>query len=153
MTTDTITVGGAVDLIDYSIDNFMDGLKPDYISKMIYAVNNHLQVRDYLIGLPVSHNIEKCSEFLSYLSKSIDEQDRFAVDTVNAMYQYELENIEKSINLLANTHAVNPEYNLAILLTRAIKAGWPSDTFATMRNELASKVEETIAEQADEVIE
>ena len=69
------------------------------------------------------------------------------------MYQYELENIEKSINLLANTHAVNPEYNLAILLTRAIKAGWPSDTFATMRNELASKVEETIAEQADEVIE
>mgnify|MGYP006270842249 CR=1 FL=1 len=149
----TITVGSAVDLIDSAIVNFEDGLDSNSISNLIHAVNNHLQVRDYLIGLPANHEIEKCVEFLSYLSKSIDEQDRFAVDTVNAMYQYELENLKKSIELLANAQAVNPEYSLANLVTRAIQAGWPSNAFAKMRNELAHKVVENITEQADEVIE
>ena len=149
---DTITVGSAVDLIDYSISNFQDGLKADYIEKMIFAINNNVQVRDYLIGLPASHPINECVEFLSYLSKSVDEQDRFAVDTVNAMYQYELGYIKKSIELISNASTVNPEYSLASLITRVITAGWPSNSFATMRSELVDKVVDKLKEISDEEI-
>ena len=147
-----ITVGSAVDLINSSIEKFHDGLNPNYIELMITAVNNHLQVRDYLMGMPATHPINECVEFVSYLSKSIDEQDRYAVDTVNAMFQYELGNVEKSKELLTSAKSVNPDYNLAQLLTRVISAQWPYASMATMRSELHPKVVSHLEDIAHEVI-
>lgn len=152
MNTATITLGYAVSLIDSSFNNFQDGLSDETIKYITYAVNNNLQIRDYLIGLPLEYDINTCSQFLDYLANSVDESERYAYDTVNAMFQYELGNSIACLNLLSNASKANPDYNLTKLIQRVVVAGWPATQFVAMRNDLANTVKEIIEESSDEVI-
>ena len=152
--TTTITYGEAIDAIDASLVNVTNGidLNDSTVEVITFAVNNDLQIRDYLIGLPNSYTLKECSEFLDYLSRMAGDKNRYAYDTVNAMYQYELENIEACKRLIVSAIDANPDYNLTKLVARVLQAEWPSSTFASMRNELASKVAEIIGENIDFVI-
>lgn len=152
----TITYATAIDLIGTAIEDFSNGLEEiqDSIANEItFAVNNDLQIRDYLIGLPNSYPLNICAGFLETLATMVPAGERFAYDTVNAMYQYELENMNTCKTLLEMAYEANPNYSLTKLVTRVVAAGWPSDSFTTMRNELAQSVLDHINENADYIIE
>ena len=154
MTTTTITRGEAIEAIDASIFNVTNGidLNDSTVEVIVFAVNNDLQIRDYLIGLPNSYTLEQCSEFVDYLARMAGDESRYAFDTVNAMYNYELENIKACQRLITQAYEANPDYSLTKLVQRVLQAGWPSTSFASMRNELAPKVIENINEDLDYVI-
>lgn len=154
MTTTTITRGEAIEAIDASIFNVTNGidLNDSTVEVIVFAVNNDLQIRDYLIGLPNSYTLEQCSEFVDYLARMAGDENRYAFDTVNAMYNYELENTKACQRLITQAYEANPDYSLTKLVQRVLQAGWPSTAFASMRNELAPKVTENINENLDYVI-
>lgn len=150
----TLTYGQAIATIDHAIELFINGIEiPEkMVEDITFAVNNDLEVRDYLIGLPVDFDINISAGFLNELSESVTNAERFAYDTVNAMFHYELENMQACEMLLDLALDVNPEYNLTKLIKRVVQAGWPSSSFTTMRKELAGTVAESIEEKSDELL-
>lgn len=150
--TPSITVSEAITLINESVLDFQDGLSKDTLDKIIFAVNNELQVRDYLMGLPNTFPMDTCKAFLAYISESVDGADRYSVDTVLSAYFYETEDMFDSLTYLSSALDIKSGYPLANLLQRVMSAGWPSESFVQMRNELHPKVLEEIAEIADQQI-
>ena len=150
--TPSITVSEAITLINDSILDFQDGLSKDTLDKIIFAINNEIQVRDYLLGLPITFPLDTCKAFLTYISESIDGADRYSVDTVLSAYFYETEDMEISVGYLSSALDIKSGYPLANLLQRVMSAGWPSESFVQMRNELHPKVLESITEIADQQI-
>lgn len=150
--TPTITVGEAVTLINDSILDFEDGLSLDTINKIIYSVNNEIQVRDYLMGLPNTYPMDTCKAFLGYIASSVDGADRYSVETVLSAYFYETEDVDMSAMLLSSALDTKSGYPLATLIKRVMEAQWPSSAFGQMRQELHSKVVYMINEKQDELI-
>lgn len=152
MLKEKITVGEAVNLINDSIIDFQDGLSSETINKIIYSINNEIQIRDYLMGLPNVFDMETCKAFLFYISDSVDISERYSVDSVNSAYHYETEDMEVSSVLLGRTLIANPTYPLAQLLKRVFEANWASDAFATMRKELHDNVVAGLEEMKEVII-
>ena len=152
MLKEKITVGEAITLIHDSIMTFEDGLPSADISAIIYAINNEIQIRDYLLGLPATFPIETCQAFMSYISDSVDGADRYSVDTINSAYFFETGDIEMSVMLLATALDTKSDYSLALLLKRVIEAGWPTDSFRRMREELHDKVVGMLEEMSEQLI-
>ena len=152
MLKEKITVGEALDLIHDSLMTFEDGLPSADISAIIYAINNEIQIRDYLLGLPNTFPMDTCKAFLSYISDSVDGADRYSVDTVLSAYFFETEDIEMSVALLATALDTKSDYSLALLLKRVVEAGWEPKSFKQMRDELHDKVIEGLKEMSDQLI-
>ena len=152
MLKEKITVGEAIELIHDSIMTFEDGLPHADISAIIYAINNEIQIRDYFLGLPDTFSIETCKAFLTYISDSVDESERYSVDTILSAYFFETGNTEMSVALLATALDTKPDYSLALLLKRVIEANWSPDSFRTMREELHPKVIAGLEEMSDQLI-
>lgn len=149
----TITVGEAINLINDSILNFEDGLPQDTIDRIAYSINNEIQVRDYFLGLPDTFTLATCKSFLTYLMVSLDEADRYSVETILSAYYYETDEVNVSQFLLGKALNTKPNYSLANLLKRIVEAGWSPNNFATMRKELHPQVIEKLAEMQDQLIE
>ena len=66
------------------------------------------------------------------------------VEAIKLAYYYEAGNSEMIQKTLDNSRRIDSENSLTKLLARVIAAGWPADSFATMRNELHPKVVEII---------
>lgn len=153
MTNHTITVGEAIDLINDSILSFEDGLPSETISKIIYSINNEIQVRDYLLGIPDVYSLDTCLSFLSYIGASINEEDSYSIATIISAYFYEKEEMELAAISLEIALRIDPEYSLANLLDRVFEAGWSADSFVEMRRELHPKVVAGLEEMSDQLIE
>jgi hypothetical protein len=151
----TVTLGNAVDAIDASIANVSNGieLNDSTIEEITFAVNNHKWIRDYLIGLPVSHGLDKSINFVNYLSRLASAHESYAFDTVLAMFHYEKEELGLVSSYVESAEKQNPNYELLLLIKRVLGAGWPSNSFTEMRNELAPKVKVEISNHASDVIE
>ena len=151
----TITLGNAVEAIDASIANVSNGidLNDSTIGEITYSVNNHKWIRDYLIGLPASHGLDKSINFVNYLSRLANAQESYAFDTVLAMFHYEKEELDLVNSYIHSAEKQNPNYELLLLIKRVLGASWPSNTFSEMRNELAGKVKAEILDHASDVIE
>lgn len=141
-----------MDLLHNSILNFQDGLNSETISKLIYSINNEIQIRDYLLGLPNTFSLETCKSFLSYLGASVDESESYSILTILSAYFYEQDEIELCALSLATALEIKPDYSLAKLLDRVYEAGWSADSFVKMRNELHAKVIEMLEEKSEELI-
>jgi hypothetical protein len=152
MLKEKITVGEAVALINNSIMDFQDGLSPETISKLIYSINNEIQIRDYLLGLPNVYSLETCKSFLSYVGASVDESESYSILTILSAYFYEQNEIELCALSLATALEIKPDYSLAKLLDRVYEAGWSADSFVKMRNELHETVVGTLEEMSEELI-
>lgn len=150
----TITLGQAVDLIDSAFSNVVSdiSLHDETIADITYSVNNALWIRDYLLGLPANNGLTNSIKFVNYLSAQVPAQDRFAYDTVNAIFQYEAGNKELSEHLIALASEVNPDYTLANLIKRVIQANWPSSEFTTMRSAVSGSIVEDINAHSDQII-
>lgn len=147
-----ITVGEAISLINNSIAEFQDGLPTDIVNDIIYSINNELQVRDYILGLPSMHSMETSIKFVSYIGESVDGAERYSLMTILSAFYYELGDTDMASILLAVALDTKSDYALANLIERVINSGWPSGAFATMRSELHPKVMAMLDEIADQLI-
>ena len=152
MLKEKITVGEAVNLINDSILNFEDGLSSETISKIVYAINNDIQIRDYFLGIPDTYSMDTCKAFLAYLAESTDGAERYSLETIMSAYFFETGDMEFSSALLYSALDTKSDYSLALLLKRVFEAGWSSDSFTKMREELHGKVVEKLEETQDELI-
>ena len=137
-----ITRKEACELITSHIGVPVDEIMEEARTKMIFAVNNDIQVRDFFMGLPVTHDMKdvlKLSTFLAGMAKQGEDVPFF---TLTGMFAYEMGN-DKLCKLSLNyAEKNNPSYSLTLLLKRVIMSGWPRKSFLTMRKELHKKVVE-----------
>ena len=148
---ENLTVSQARVIIDEAVANFDGNLSDETISKIVFAMNENLQIRDYTIGLPINYGVEHMVQFFTYISDRIPSDEAYAVNTVLAMFEYELGETDIASHLIQSVNGTRV-YSLALLATRVINAGWPSDSFVAMRNELSPKVIANIEELGDEVV-
>ena len=135
-----ITRKEACELITSHIGMPVDEIMQEARERMIFAVNNDIQVRDFFMGLPVTHEMKdvlKLSTFLAGMAKQGEDVPFF---TLTGMFAYEMGN-DKLCRLSLNyAEKNNPSYSLTQLLKRVIMSGWPRESFLTMRKELHKKV-------------
>jgi len=138
-----ITRKEACELITLHIGVPVDEIMDEARTKMIFAVNNDIQVRDFFMGLPVTHSMQdviKLSTFLAGMAKQGEDVPFF---TLTGMFAYDMGN-DKLCKLSLNyAEKNNPSYSLTHLLKRVIMSGWPRESFLTMREELHKKIVET----------
>ena len=112
------------------------------LEAVILAVNSDLQVRDWLVGLPSRWTIDEGIKLMQYICVHAPAKDLAPFITIQAMYYYEQGNTEKATMLINYALRVDEEYQLANMLKRIILAGWPTEAFQKMRDELDPKVVE-----------
>lgn len=152
--TTTLTRKEAIDTIEFAYSQFFSDLpiKDGEIQTIAYAVNNDLQIRDFVLGLPATYGMFNSIDFVNYLVSRVEEKDSFAFNTVLALYNIEIENFYKASELLTKSEDVNPGYNLTKLAKRIISAGWEGSALTTMRNELHKQVLEIILDEPNYAI-
>ena len=121
----------------------------DDVQIIAYALENNLQLRDYLMGLTSDGlSVESVTNILRVLAVLIKsaELPAYPVETVLASYMYRLGDSD-ALTMLASGLA--RDYSLAKLLLRVINSGWPANSFATMSNELHPKVMEELTRTSE----
>jgi len=134
-----VTRKQACELITESLNNDIE-LTGEKLEAVILAVNSDLQVRDWLMGLPLRWSLDEGIKFMQYMCVHAPSEDLVPFVTLQALYYYELDDTEKSTMLLNYALRLDKDYALAQLLLRVFNAGWPVDQFKTMRNELDPKI-------------
>jgi hypothetical protein len=142
---DSMTTGEAKLVLDKVIKQIAEQtgeilIAGDDVKIIAYALENNLQLRDYLMGLTSDGlSVESVANILRVMVVLLNsaELPAYPVETVLASYKYRLGDSE-AILMLANGLARN--YSLAQLLQRVFNAGWPVESFEKMSNELHAKV-------------
>ena len=110
------------------------------LDSIVFGVNNDLQVRDFLMGLPKYFPMEDAIKFLTFMAAYTKGEEQAPFLAVLSLHVYETGNLPDSSALLLEAIKANPNYQLTQLLTRVISSGWPAQALATMRDDLADKV-------------
>lgn len=140
MTTETITRKEACELIRGCIGKEMP--EGEVFDKIVFAVNNDMQVRDFLMGLPQYYDMQEVISFLCHMANEskIGEDIPFVV--VSGAIAYETGHLEEFYKHAGYASVHAPEYGLNRVLMRAASAGYPGQMLAKMREELHVKVME-----------
>lgn len=142
---DSITTGEAKMTLDKVIKQISEQtgeilIAGDDVQIIAYALENNLQLRDYLMGLTSDGlSVESVTNILRVLAVLIKsaELPAYPVETVLASYMYRLGDSDALMMLNAG---LNKNYSLAQLLQRVMNANWSPSMFAEMAEELHSKV-------------
>jgi hypothetical protein len=137
-----VTRKQACEFITESLDNDIE-LTGEKLEAVILAVNSDLQVRDWLMGLPIRWSLDEGIKLMQYMCVHAPTEDLVPFVTLQALYYYELSDTEKATMLLNYALRLDKEYSLALLLLRVFNAGWQAEQFKVMRDELHSKVVES----------
>jgi hypothetical protein len=109
-----------------------------------------LQVRDYAVGITTESNRDKLINVWSALAIIAPKGSIAPVATLCAIANYESGNEKTALEWLDLAGKDNSEYALTKLISRVIAAGWGSDSFALMRQQLHPKVVKVIYSKNDE---
>ena len=144
-----VTIKQVKDLIDISIGEFISHdqyycIDEDDFKAIVLGVNSDLDLRDYLLGLPIDHDIELVRGWIAFFIQEIAEDDdqRVPFHTIFSALSYELNDLMRANAYLSL--GVQKDYPLANLLHRVYSAGWPSKSLSKMREELHPKVIEAL---------
>jgi len=148
-TSNIVTINKVKDLIDVSIGEFI-AHDQDYcldeqdFQSIVLGVNSDLSLRDYVLGLPIEHDIELVRAWISFFITELseDEDSRVPFHTIYSALSYEMK--EMPIALAYLSLGLQKDYPLANLLHRVYSAGWPSESLSQMRKELHPKVIEDL---------
>lgn len=99
-----------------------------------------LQVRDYAMGFTTTENIETISSMWHWLLKFAPCGHIAPVASLYSAVSYERGEGALAVELLDKAISDQGAYPLALLLRRVYAAGWPAESFATMRKDLHPKV-------------
>ena len=149
-----LTVGRGVEAINALVNSFQDAqeFSPELVADMAEVVSADLQVRDYLMGLPLTLSVMDSIRFAEAIIPLVEEKHRTPWYAVLSAYHYENGDTPSAFLALIECQKLAPDYPLAKLLDRVYKAGWPAPAFASMRDELHPKVVEAITETAESLI-
>jgi hypothetical protein len=128
------------------IDRFVDGTEPtaEEVAKVTVAMNKHIQVRDFVLGLPKERDIQFVGSWAAFVGKSTPTEYAAPIATIISSLYYSVGDKEEATRYLGLAYASDPTYSLAKLLDRVYQAGWESQGFESMRNELHDKVKENL---------
>lgn len=157
-TTKTVTVGESVAVINeiaYELtamgENWQDYCVEDFIFNLAdYGVQNNLQVRDYLLGLPIQYGLENSLNIIQFFIDNTNNPVPYL--SVLGAFNYELTNHDTARELINQALALDPNYALAGLINRVIIAGWPSAQFSIMRENCHPGVMENINNSLNESV-
>ena len=150
-----ITVGECREIIDdlangviyYGEDYSISGVQLD---NLVYGVENNLQLRDYLMGLPLTWSLEDSCQIVEFILENSSNEVPFL--TVLSAFYYERGMKKESAKLLNNALKLDPKYSLANRLVRVVALNWDPSLLATMREESHAKVIKNIAESSSEKV-
>ena len=142
---DSMTTGEAKITLDKVIKQIAEQtgeilIASDDVKIIAYALENNLQLRDYLMGLTSNGlSVESVANILRVIVALLNSAGlpAYPVETVLASYKYRLGDSDALIMLNAG---LNRNYSLAQLLQRVINAGWEPAQFEVMANQLHGKV-------------
>jgi hypothetical protein len=151
---ENLTVGRGVEAINALVNSFQDAqeFSPELVADMAEVVSADIQVRDYLLGLPLELSVKDSIRFAEAIIPLVEEKHRAPWYAVLSAYHYENGDTELAYLALTECQKLAPEYSLAKLLNRVYGAGWPAPAFASMRNELHPKVKAMLDETHENVI-
>jgi hypothetical protein len=135
----TITRKEACELIRSYIGK-TDLPKGDDVDKIVFAVNNDYQVRDFMLGLPEYYDVQEVVNFMSHMSNEAPVIEDVPFITVNAAFAYENDQMKDFFTQIGYAVTHRPNYSLNKLLMRVAAARYPGEMFAKMRGELAAVV-------------
>ena len=148
----TITRREACELVRLSIGK--EQVLEEDAKRIIYAVNNDLQVRDFLLGIPMHYSMVECATLLRNIVAVADPQEAVPFATILAAYAYEMDDAQTVKDSISFAFNANPSYSLTLLLMRVIASGWPKEAFKKMREDLHLKVMASCySPEGDEVIQ
>ena len=99
-----------------------------------------LQVRDYAMGFTTTENLGTISSMWQWLVAIVPSEHMAPVATLYSAVSYEQGEGALADKLLDQALAAQSSYPLALLLRRVYAAGWPAESFATMRKDLHPNV-------------
>jgi hypothetical protein len=154
---DTITTGEAKLVLDKVIKQISEQtgeilIASDDVKIIAYALENNLQLRDYLMGLTSDGlSVESVANILRVMVVLFNsaELPAYPVETVLASYKYQLGDSD-AVTLLSNGLARG--YSLAQLLQRVMLSGLAPRMFATITNELHHKVVADITRTSELIV-
>jgi hypothetical protein len=122
----------------------------DDIKIIAYALENNIQLRDYLMGLTSDGlSVESVTNILRVMVVLIKsaELPAYPIETVLASYMYRLGDSTGALVMLAN--GISRDYSLAKLLLRVFNAGWPVESFDKMTSDLHNTVVENLTSTSE----
>ena len=106
-----------------------------------------LQVRDFALGSINEENLEILIDLWRWIVRIAPSRYVAPVATLLAATSYEKGDGVLAQSALDRALESDDEYPLAHLLKRVFAAGWPPETFATMRRELHPKISSAIFDE------
>jgi hypothetical protein len=150
-----VTIGEAYEALNASIAEYVnDGvITTEAIATFDVAIQNDVNFRDLLMGLPKHYEMDKCVGFISYVLNFVDGKNKAPYLAIMSAYAYELGNAKEANLYAQGALTLWEDYSLAQLLRRMYISGMPSNTLASMRNELDSKVRDRVKAESSEIVE
>ncbi len=108
--------------------------------KITFAVNNDLQVRDFVLGLPAYYDMQQVIDFLCYMAAKTDIGEDIPFITLGGAFAYEVGAVEEFYKHLGYVAVHGPDYPLGKVLIRAANSRLPGRILTEMRKELHAKV-------------
>lgn len=107
-----------------------------------------LQVRDFALGCMDSDSLREHVEIWRWVVRIAPTTHLAPPATLLSATAYEIGEGDLAKSALADALHADDQYPLALLLKRVFEAGWPAETFATMRTELHPKITAVIFEES-----
>ena len=142
-----LTLDKVITLISHQTGEI--NIASDDIAIIAYALENNLQLRDYLMGLTRDGlSVESVARILRVLVAlfHIAQLPAYPIETVLASYMYRLGDSD-ALAMLSNGLARS--YSLAQLLERVMNSGMNPRMFATMSDNLHNKVCEELTRTSE----
>lgn len=114
----------------------------DEFDKIVFAVNNDSQVRDFLLGLPQYYDTQEVVDFLCGMANDTKLGEDIPFISVASALAYETGHTEEFFKHVGFVCTFAPTYSLNRLLMSVAKAGMPGKMLTEMRKELHTKVME-----------
>lgn len=119
-----------------------ESLTSEDIDKIVFAVNNDTQVRDFLMGLPQYYDMQDVVNFIGHMANEAEVVDDVPFVTVLAMLAYETRSFDQFYSAIGYASVHGSNYSLAGLLARIARSNYPAKMLTAMREELHVKVME-----------
>jgi hypothetical protein len=141
MTTETITRKEACELIRSYIGKDNKNMPTgDDLDRIVHAVNNDMQVRDFMLGLPQYYDTQEVINFLEHMCNESPSGKDVPFFAVVAAIAYEHGDGVQFFKHMGYIMCHGPDYSLAQVLARCAASGFPGTVLTKMRNELAAVV-------------
>jgi tetratricopeptide (TPR) repeat protein len=124
------------------IDRFADGIDPtaQEIAQFTVAINEHVQVRDLVLGIPKERDIDYVGRWIAHVGNLTPEVYDVPVATIMSSLYYSEGDEDKATYYINRALKANPNYSLAQLLKRVYESNWGAQGMISMRDELHDKV-------------